>query len=80
MRHFADDTTIILDGTEDSLQGALNVLEIFTNISGLKVNTEKTQIIWIWKKKGVNDKLNVKKNYTEVAIAFRFSVYFFHLA
>ena len=43
----ADDVTIILNGTEDSIQAALNVLKIFGNISGLKVNTEKTQIIWI---------------------------------
>ena len=33
---FADNTTIILDGTEDSLQATLNVLEIFGSISGLK--------------------------------------------
>ena len=38
---FADDTTITLDGTEDSLQASLNVLEIFGSISGLKINTEK---------------------------------------
>ena len=38
---FADDTTIMLNGTQDSLQAALNVLEIFGNISGLRVNTEK---------------------------------------
>ena len=48
---FADDTTIILNGTEDSLQAALNILEIFGNISGLRVNTEKTQIVWIGKKR-----------------------------
>ena len=58
---FADDTTIILNGTEDSLQVALNILEIFGNISGLRVNTEKTQIVWIGKKKGVKDKLKVNK-------------------
>ena len=58
---FADDTTIVLNGTEDSLQAAFNVLEIFGNISGLKVNTEKTQIIWIGKKKGVKDKLYINK-------------------
>ena len=58
---FADDTTIILNGTEDSLQAARNVLEIFGNIYGLRVNTEKTQIVWIGKKKGVKDKLKVNK-------------------
>ena len=39
--HLADDTTIILNGTEDSLQAAFNELIIFGNISGLRVNTEK---------------------------------------
>ena len=58
---FPDDTTIILNGTEDSLQAALNILEIFGNISGLRVNTEKTQIVWIGKKKGVKNKLKVNK-------------------
>ena len=48
---FADDTTIILDGTEDSLQVTLNVLEIFVNISGLKINTEKMQIVWVGRNK-----------------------------
>ena len=31
---FADDTTIIPKGTEESLQAAFNVLETFGNISG----------------------------------------------
>ena len=48
---FADNTTIILHGTEDSLQAALNVLEVFGNISGLRVNTEKTPNSLDWEKK-----------------------------
>ena len=51
MTQFADDTTLILDGTTNSLGAALNILEIFGSISGIKVNTEKTQIVWIGKKK-----------------------------
>ena len=39
---FADDTTLILNGTVESLQAALNILEIFGSFSGLKVNTDKT--------------------------------------
>ena len=58
---FADDTTIILDGTEDFLQATLNVMEIFGNISGLKINTEKTQIVWIGRNKGSKVKLKVDK-------------------
>ena len=41
MTQFADDTTLILDGTTNSLEAALNILEIFGSISGLKVNTER---------------------------------------
>ena len=59
---FPNDTTIILDGTKDSLQLTLNVLEIFGNISGLKINTEKTQIVWIGKNRGSKVKLKVDKD------------------
>ena len=47
---FADDTTIFLDGSRDSLMAALNTLEIFGSVSGLKLNTDKTKIIWLGKK------------------------------
>ena len=36
---------------------ALNVLEIFGTYSGLKVNKEKTQIVWIGSKKGNTQKM-----------------------
>ena len=57
--HFADDTTLILDGTIKSLEHALNILEVFGSISGLRVNTDKTQIVWIGKKSVVKRKLFV---------------------
>ena len=57
INQFADDTTIFLDGSESSLQSALNVLEIFGTYSSLKVNKEKTQIVWIGSKKGNTQKL-----------------------
>ena len=60
MTQFADDTTLILDGTTNSLEAALNILEIFGSISGLKVNTEKTQIVWIGKKKHSKEKIACK--------------------
>ena len=47
---FADDTTLILDGTSVSLLAALNTLEIYGSYSGLKINTDKTKLIWIGKK------------------------------
>ena len=46
---FADDTTIFLHGSWDSLIATLNTLEIVGSLSGLKVNTDKTKIIWLGK-------------------------------
>ena len=60
---FADDTTLILNlnGTQGSLQAALNTLEIFGSMSGLRINKEKTKMVWIGKKKWSKDKLEVSE-------------------
>ena len=58
LSQFADDTTIVLDSTLESLQAALNTIEIFGSYSGLKMNCDKTKIIWIGKKKLSKEKLN----------------------
>ena len=57
LTQFADDTTLFLDGSSTSLQAALNTLEIFCNFSGLKMNKEKTKMIWIGQKKFSKEKL-----------------------
>lgn len=44
---YADDTQLFLDGTEESLRNTLNILDKFYNMSGLKINVEKTKAIWI---------------------------------
>ena len=64
---FADDTTLILDGSVGSLQASLNILEVFGTLSGLKINHDKTKVIWIGKKKRSKEKLNlsVKLNWGE---------------
>ena len=36
LTQFVDDTTLILDGSQHSLESALNTLEIFGDYSGLK--------------------------------------------
>ena len=54
---YADDTTLFLDGPQDSLLAALNTLETFRTYSGLKMNTEKTRVIWIGTKKHSKEKL-----------------------
>ena len=56
---FADDTTLLLDGSRQSLQAALNLLEIYGSMSGLRINKDKTKIIWIGLKKHSKDKLHV---------------------
>ena len=47
LSQYADDTQIFLDGSELSLRETLNTLNQFYNMSGLKINVEKTRAIWI---------------------------------
>ena len=63
LAQFADDTTILLDGSLNSLQATLNVLEIFGTLTGLKVNCEKTKLIWLGSEKNSSEKLEVKGNF-----------------
>ena len=44
---YADDTTMILDSSELSLSRTLLLLDNFAISSGLKVNYEKTEALWI---------------------------------
>ena len=57
LSQYADDTSLILDGSEKSLETALNDLSFFSKVSGLRINYSKTQIIWIGSKKYSTDKL-----------------------
>ena len=45
LSQFTDDTTIVLDGTENSLNEALKILKTFAIASGLKLNSSKTRAI-----------------------------------
>ena len=44
---YADDTGLILDGSERSLNESLSELNNYAKISGLNINTSKTQVIWL---------------------------------
>ena len=44
--------TLILDGSEKSLTSAIQILDDFGNISGLKFNYSKTEALWIDSKIG----------------------------
>ena len=67
---FADDTSLLLDGSHQSLQNALNTLEIFGSYSGLKMNKEKTKVIWIGRKKHSKDKINTTPSLNWGATSF----------
>ena len=58
LSQYADDTTILLDGSEQSLEAALQTLSIFAKISGLKVNNSKTKAVWIGSKKFSGETFN----------------------
>ena len=47
LSQFVDDTTVLLDGSQKSLDEALRVLNRFAISSGLKVNASKTRAVWI---------------------------------
>ena len=50
LSQYADDTLFLLDGRSKSLNAPLNVLYDYSQLSGLKINFEKTHAVWI----GVN--------------------------
>ena len=53
---YADDTTLILDGSKKSLTSSLQILEDFKAISGLSLNNKKTEALWIGVNKGRDHK------------------------
>ena len=54
--------TIILDGSKESFTAALQDLEQFGSISGLRLNNKKTEVLWIGSKTGCNDVFCPEKN------------------
>ena len=53
---YADDTSLTLDATEISLENTLSVLKFYADASGLRVNMEKTRVIWFGSMKGSQTK------------------------
>ncbi|XP_071161010.1 uncharacterized protein [Mytilus edulis] len=49
LSQYADDTSLILDGSPSSLDASLRILQFYAEISGLKINLDKTNVIWIGK-------------------------------
>ena len=46
LSQYADDTTLILGGSEKSFLEALRMIDLFGNVSGLKLNYSKTEALW----------------------------------
>ena len=59
---YADDTTLILDSTRSSIERSFELLNIFAKLSGLKVNYETTEALWIGSFKNRMDKLVINQN------------------
>ena len=70
LTQFADDTTLILNGTKKSLNAALNTLVMFGSFSGLTINADKTKIIWIGKKSYSSEKLDTDQTLKWGATSF----------
>jgi hypothetical protein len=61
----ADDTTLFLK-LKNGISIALNIIEIFGNLSGLKLNRSKTEGIWLGRLKHCKDPLQLNQKITEI--------------
>ena len=62
LSQFPEETTIILDGSEQSLAAAIKTLDSFAKLSNLKVNSSKTRAILIGCKRLVGKLLIIDLN------------------
>ena len=46
---YADDTTLILDGSPISFTTSLKILDLFSEISGLRLNNKKNRSFMDWR-------------------------------
>lgn len=63
LSQYADDTSAFLDGPKTSLEETLTELDLFADISGLKINYDKTQVVWIGAKNTVLTRLKPDGNF-----------------
>ena len=69
---YADDTSLILDATEESLKNALNTITYYSKFSGLSMNHDKTRVIWLGAMKGSSNRLckNLNLNWDQGQFTF----------
>ena len=78
LSQYADDSTLALDYDEKNLKEVIDILEKFQNVSGLKINVEKTEIIRLGSIKDSTETLlpeiklnwNNKKKFTLLGITY----------
>jgi hypothetical protein len=63
LSQFADDTTLCLDGSKKSFNEAVKVLLKFAEMSGLKINFDKSHVIWIGSSKNCKLRFMRDKNF-----------------
>ena len=61
---YADDTTMILDGSQSSFSRTLYLFDAFGSMSGSKANYDKTESLWIGSSKNSNSILFSNKKIT----------------
>ena len=63
LSQYADYTTLILDGSQETLEASLDVIEKFSKISGLRLNNKKTEALWIGSKARSSERLCPEKDF-----------------
>ena len=63
LSQYTDDTTLILDGSRESLMACLQMLDNFYAVSGLRLNDKKTEALWIGSKCGNSEMHMPEKNF-----------------
>ena len=54
---YADDTFLLLDGSKTSVQEVMKCLDTFATFSGLKINKDKCETVWLGQKKGSTEQI-----------------------
>ena len=52
LSQYADDSEILLDGSRQSFEETIQTVQVFGSVSGLLLNTRKTNSIWLGNRKG----------------------------
>jgi len=55
LAQYADDTSLLFDGSENSLRSTMTVLQFYANSSGLKIKLNKLRLFWIGSLKDKRD-------------------------